>query len=156
MIVLVINSGSSSLKYQLFNMQDRSVMAKGICECIGTGGRMTHKRPGMENYTVEVPLPTHDDAIELLLKVLTDREYGVIKDISEIGAVGHRIAHGGEKYKKSAIIDSRAIKELEELNPINPLHGPPIIKGIKACLNRMPDTPQVGVFDTSYYRFAGL
>jgi acetate kinase len=151
LIVLVINSGSSSLKYQLFNMQDRSVMAKGICECIGTGGRMTHKRPGMENYTVEVPLPTHDDAIELLLKVLTDREYGVIKDISEIGAVGHRIAHGGEKYKKSAIIDSRAIKELEELNPINPLHGPPIIKGIKACLNRMPDTPQVGVFDTSYY-----
>lgn len=151
MKILVINSGSSSLKYQLFNMKNKSVLAKGICECIGTGGLMTHKRPSKQDYTLEVSLPTHDDAIELLLKVLVDDEFGVIQDISEINAVGHRIAHGGEKYKKSTVIDRQVIEELEELNPINPLHGPPIIKGIKACMNYMPNTPQVGVFDTSYY-----
>jgi len=149
--ILVINAGSSSLKYQLFNMSDRSVIAKGICECIGSGGKLIHKRPGMEDYILNVELPTHDDAIDLLLKVLVDKEVGVIDDISEIYAVGHRIAHGGEKYKKSTVIDSKVIKELEELNPINPLHGPPIIKGIKACMHYMPNTPQVGVFDTSYY-----
>jgi acetate kinase len=149
--ILVVNAGSSSLKYQLFNMENQTVLAKGICECIGNGGKLIHKHPDMTDYHIDTELPTHDEAINLVLKILVSPEYGVIKSVSEIDAVGHRIAHGGESYKKSTILNEDVISDLETLNPINPLHGPPIIRGMKACIKHMKDTPQVGVFDTSYY-----
>lgn len=151
MKILVVNAGSSSLKYQLFNMENQTVLAKGICECIGNGGKLIHKRPDKTDYHIDTDLPTHDEAINLVLKILVSPEYGVIKSVSEIDAVGHRIAHGGESYKKSTILNEDVISDLETLNPINPLHGPPIIRGMKACIKHMKDTPQVGVFDTSYY-----
>ncbi|NLN82485.1 MAG: acetate kinase, partial [Clostridiales bacterium] len=96
MKILVVNAGSSSLKYQLFNMENQTVLAKGICECIGNGGKLIHKRPDMTDYHIDTDLPTHDEAINLVLKILVSPEYGVIKSVSEIDAVGHRIAHGGE------------------------------------------------------------
>lgn len=153
MKVLVINSGSSSLKYQLIDMENENVLAKGNCECIGNpdGGKVTHKVPGRENYKAEIPLPGHAQAIALVLQLITGDDTGVIGDIGEIGAVGHRIAHGGEKYKKSALIDDEMLSYLEGIVPINPLHGPPAILGIRACLEQMPGVPQIGVFDTSFY-----
>ena len=151
MKILVINAGSSSLKYQLFDMETGDVLAKGNCERIGNGGTITHKRPGKENYSAEVSLPTHDEALSLVLDLLVSEEYGVVASIDEIDAVGHRIAHGGEKYKASTLIDDEVVAYLETIIPINPLHGPPAIKGIKACKRLMKNTPQVGVFDTSFY-----
>lgn len=152
MKILVINAGSSSLKYQLFDMNTGKVLAKGNCERIGgEGGMVTHKRPGAEAYSTKVDMPSHDTALELVLGLLVSEEYGVIADISEIDAVGHRIAHGGEKYKQSTPIDDEVIAYLETIVPINPLHGPPAIKGMVACRRLMPETPQVGVFDTSFY-----
>ncbi len=151
MKILVINAGSSSLKYQLFNMDDGSVIAKGLCEKIGIGGAVTHKRPGKENYSAEVELKSHDDAIELVLKLLTDAELGVISSVDEIGAVGHRVAHGGEKLRASSIINDAELEYLYSIVGINPLHGPPAIKGIEACRKIMKDKAQVGVFDTSFY-----
>lgn len=151
MKILVINAGSSSLKYQLFDMETGDVLAKGNCERIGNGGTITHKRPGKENYSAEVSLPTHDEALSLVLDLLVSDEYGVVASIDEIDAVGHRIAHGGEKYKASTLIDDEVVAYLETIVPINPLHGPPAIKGIKACKRLMKNTPQVGVFDTSFY-----
>lgn len=151
MKILVINAGSSSLKYQLFDMDTAEVLAKGLCERIGTGGAISHKRPNMETYEAEVDLPTHDEALSLVLSLLVSPEYGVIKSIEEINAVGHRVAHGGEKYKRSTVIDDEVIAYLETIVSINPLHGPPAIKGMVACKRLMPTTPQVGVFDTSFY-----
>ncbi len=152
MKILVINAGSSSLKYQLFDMDSGAVLAKGNCERIGdTTGVITHKRPGKDDYKDTPVLPSHDEALALVLKLLTDAEYGVIGSIDEIGAVGHRVAHGGEKYKQSTPIDDEVIAYLETIVPINPLHGPPAITGMKACRRLMPSTPQVGVFDTSFY-----
>lgn len=151
MKILVVNAGSSSLKYQLFNMENGSVLAKGNCERIGAGGTVTHKRDGFETYSAEVDLPTHEEALSLVLELLVSEKYGVISSIEEIDAVGHRIAHGGEKYKKSTLIDDEVIAYLETIVPINPLHGPPAIKGIKACKRLMDKTVQVGVFDTSFY-----
>lgn len=151
MKILVINAGSSSLKYQLFDMADGSVLAKGLCEKIGIGGAITHKRPGKENYSKDVELKTHDDAIALVLSLLTDKELGVIASVDEIGAVGHRVAHGGEKLTRSSIITDEELNYLYSIVDINPLHGPPAIKGIEACRKAMAGTPQVGVFDTSFY-----
>ncbi|MBP3919881.1 MAG: acetate kinase [Clostridia bacterium] len=151
MKILVINSGSSSLKYQLFDMDSGAVLAKGGCERIGAGGAVTHKVPGRENYTMEVDLPSHDRALEIVFALLTDSEHGVIGSIEEIDAVGHRVAHGGEKYKQSSLVDPELINYLETIVPINPLHGPPAIKGMRACLRLLPKTPQVAVFDTSFY-----
>ena len=151
MKILVINAGSSSLKYQLFDMTDGSVIAKGLCEKIGIGGAVTHKRPGKENYSADVELKSHDDAIALVLKLLTGAELGVISSVDEIGAVGHRVAHGGEKLKRSSLIGDAELEYLYSIVGINPLHGPPAIKGIEACRKIMKDTPQVGVFDTSFY-----
>lgn len=151
MKILVINAGSSSLKYQLYNMEDGAVLAKGNCERIGSGGTITHKRPNKDTYSAEVDLPSHDEALSLVLELLVSEEYGVIGSIDEIDAVGHRIAHGGEKLKSSTLIDDEVVKYLEIIVPINPLHGPPAIKGIKACMRLMNDTVQVGVFDTSFY-----
>ena len=147
---LVVNAGSSSLKYQLFDMDTNEVLAKGNCERIGIDGVITHKRPGKEDYKSEANLPDHKAAIELVLKLLCDAELGVISSVDEIGAVGHRFAHGGE-IRKSSILGEEELKYLESIVEINPLHGPPAISGFKACKSVMPNIKHVGVFDTSYY-----
>ena len=151
MKILVLNAGSSSLKYQLFNMETSEVLAKGNCERIGAGGTVTHKRPNADNYFEEIELADHGKALERVLYLLCSEEYGVISDIKEIDAVGHRVAHGGEQLKESSLITESVVKYLETIIPINPLHGPPAIAGIKACLALMPSLPQVAVFDTSFY-----
>ena len=151
MNILVINAGSSSLKYQVFDMNSGKVIAKGLCERIGVDGIITHKRPGKENYKTEVTLNTHDDAIALVLKLLTDPELGVLTDISEIGAVGHRFAHGGEMLKSSTVLGAKEKEYLYSIVGINPLHGPPALKGLEACQKLLPDVKHVGVFDTSFY-----
>ena len=151
MKILVVNAGSSSLKYQLIDMENESILVKGLCERIGTSGCITHKVQGAEPYKTDYPMPTHSEAISLVLSLLTDKEHGVISSVDEIDAVGHRIAHGGEKYKVSTIIDDEVLEYLEGIVPINPLHGPPAIAGIRACIAQMKTTTQVGVFDTSFY-----
>lgn len=151
MKILVVNAGSSSLKYQLFDMETGDVLAKGICERIGIDGAITHKRPGKEKYYTEASLSDHKAAIELVLKILCDSQLGVISSVDEIGAVGHRVAHGGELLRESSIIGEKEFEYLESIVEINPLHGPPAISGIRACKSVMPNVTHVGVFDTSYY-----
>ena len=151
MKILVLNAGSSSLKYQLFNMETGDVLAKGLCERIGTGGAITHKKTGAAPYSEELDLPDHSTALARVLELLSSVEHGVISSIEEIDAVGHRVAHGGEMLKESSLITESVVKYLETIVPINPLHGPPAIAGIKACLSIMPSVPQVAVFDTSFY-----
>lgn len=152
MKILVINAGSSSLKYQLFEMPEGKVLAKGLCECIGIdGGCIKHKRPGKEDHKIAMDLPDHETALSMVLKLLTDPELGVIADISEIGAVGHRIAHGGEKLRHSCRIDDEVIRYLYSIVKLNPLHGPPAIAGMEGCRKLMPSVPMVGVFDTSFH-----
>ena len=151
MKILVVNAGSSSLKYQLFDMDTNEVLAKGLCERIGIDGIITHKRPGAENYKANENFPDHKAAIECVLALLTDKEKGVIASVEEISAVGHRFAHGGEKLKKSAILGDQELEYLESIVGLNPLHGPPAISGLKACKEVMPSVSHVGVFDTSYY-----
>lgn len=151
MKILVLNAGSSSLKYQLFDMENGNVLAKGLCECIGTDGKITHKLTGAEPLREDRDFPNHETALSRIIELLTSENYGAIKSISEIDAVGHRVAHGGEKFRKSSKITESVIKYLESIVEINPLHGPPAIAGMKACLSLMPDTCQVAVFDTSFY-----
>ena len=151
MKILVLNAGSSSLKYQLFNMESKEVIAKGLCERIGAGSAITHKPTGKEPYSEELDFPNHGVALKKVLALLTSAEHGVVSSIDEIDAVGHRVAHGGEKLKESSLITESVIKYLETIVPINPLHGPPAIAGMKACVELMPNTPQVAVFDTSFY-----
>ncbi len=151
MKILVLNAGSSSLKYQLFDMDNGDVKAKGNCERIGAGGTITHKVPNTEPYCEETDFPHHGAALKKVLSLLVSAEYGVISDISDIDAVGHRVAHGGEQCRQSTKVTESVIKYLETIVPINPLHGPPAIAGMKACLELMPKTPQVAVFDTSFY-----
>ena len=151
MKILVINSGSSSLKYQLFDMDNGNILAKGGCERIGAGGSITHKVPGKPDYKAEIDLPSHDTALKEVFALLVDKEKGVLNDISEIDAVGHRVAHGGERFRQSSRVDEDAIAYLESIVPINPLHGPAAIKGMKACLALLPNTPQAATFDTSFY-----
>ena len=150
MKILVLNAGSSSLKYQLFDMTTSEVLAKGVCERIGEGGTVTHKKGGEKHYE-ETNLTDHSVALGRVLELLCSKELGVIGSVAEIDAVGHRVAHGGEQLKKSSRITEAVIKYLETIVPINPLHGPPAIAGIKACLALMPNVPQVAVFDTSFY-----
>ena len=153
MKILVVNAGSSSLKYQLFDMTDGSVLAKGICEKIGitpTSGSLTHKRPNAAKYETETAIPDHDAAINLVLNTLTDKELGVINDVSEIAAVGHRFVHGGT-IKESNILDEEILAYIESIVPINPLHGPASLKGVNACRKAMPNVPHVGVFDSAFY-----
>ena len=151
MKILVVNAGSSSLKYQLFDMDTNEVLAKGLCERIGIDGIITHKRPGAENYKANAAFPDHKAAIECVLSLLTDKELGVIATVAEIEAVGHRFAHGGEKLKQSSILGDQELEYLESIVGLNPLHGPPAISGLKACKEVMPSVNHVGVFDTSYY-----
>ena len=150
MKILVINAGSSSLKYQLFDMDGGKVLAKGVCEKIGLSGIITHKRPGAEPYKTEHPMPSHNEALALVLQLLTDKELGVIASTDEIAAIGHRFAHGG-KFDSSRVLDEESIAYLESIVPLNPLHGPPALKGVAACQKLMAGKPQVGVFDTSFY-----
>ena len=151
MKILVLNAGSSSLKYQLFNMESKEVIAKGLCERIGAGGAITHKPTGKSPYSEDIDLPDHGVALANVLSLLTSAEHGVISSTDEIDAIGHRVAHGGERIKESSLITESVIKYLETIVPINPLHGPPAIAGMKACVKLMPSTPQVAVFDTSFY-----
>ena len=151
MKILVLNAGSSSLKYQLFNMESSEVLAKGLCERIGAGGTVTHKKTGAQPFAEEIELADHGVALSRVLELLSSAEYGVISSVDEIDAVGHRVAHGGEMLKESSRITESVIAYLETIVPINPLHGPPAIAGMKACLKLMPAVPQVAVFDTSFY-----
>ena len=144
MKVLVINAGSSSLKYQLMDPDTEEVFAKGLCERIGIDGRLTHKVPATDGkYEFEIAMPTHAEAIQAVLDALTSPEHGVIKSMDEIDAVGHRVVHGGEKFACSVKIDQAVMDALEECIPLAPLHNPANITGIRACQNVMPNVPMV-------------
>ncbi len=150
MNVLVINAGSSSLKYQLMNPETGDVSAKGLCERIYIDGRLTHK-VGDKKVVKDIPMPTHSEAIEAVLNILVDPEHGVIKSVDEIDAVGHRVLHGGMEFSDSCIINDDVIKAIEKCIPLGPLHNPANLMGIRACQAVMPKTPQVAVFDTAFH-----
>jgi len=153
MNILVINCGSSSLKFQLINTDDESVLAKGLCERIGIdGSRIVYQPAGGDKITTESPMPTHKQAIQMVLDSLVNPENGVIKSLDEVGAVGHRIVHGGEKFASSSIITDEMLKAVEECNDLAPLHNPANLIGINACKELMPQTPMVGVFDTAFHQ----
>ncbi|GAA0078021.1 acetate kinase [Clostridium sp. CTA-5] len=153
MKVLVINCGSSSLKYQLIDMSTEEALAEGLVERIGIEGSiLTQKVKGRDKYIVENPLKDHQDAIELVLNSLVHEKFGVIKSMDEISAVGHRVVHGGEKYSQSVLVDEEVMKNIEEFIKLAPLHNPPNIIGIKACQKLMPNTPMVCVFDTAFHQ----
>ena len=152
MKILVINAGSSSLKYQLIDMDTSVVLAKGVCERIGIeGSSITHKRPGKEKYFESVAIANHDEAIALVLKILTDAELGVIANVDEIDAIGHRAAHGGTELSGAAVVDEKVLAYLESIVELNPLHGPPAIAGMKASMAAMPGKTNVVLPDTAYY-----
>ena len=155
MKILIINAGSSSLKYQLIDMDDESVISKGLVERIGTvdpKSNITHRYHG-KKYEAEIDkLGDHNAAMELVLKMLTDKEYGVIASLNEIGAVGHRVLHGGEKFTASCLIDDACIAAIEENIPLGPLHNPANLMGIRACQKVLPNVPQVAVFDTAFHQ----
>ena len=151
MKILVINCGSSSLKYQVLDMTNEMLLAKGLVERIGIEGSiLTHEKIGMDKYKVEESMSNHKDAISHVLKALTDKEHGVISSMDEIGAVGHRVVHAGEKYASSVLITDDVINALTECIDLAPLHNPPNLLGIAACQELMPNTPMVGVFDTAF------
>ena len=152
MKVLVINCGSSSLKYQLIDSRSEEVLAAGLCERIGIDGRMTHTPSGGDTVVKNDPLPDHGAAIQSVLSALTDKAHGVISSLSEIGAVGHRLVHGGEKFAASVIINDEVIAEVEACNDLAPLHNPANLIGVRACRQIMPDVPMVGVFDTAFHQ----
>lgn len=153
MKILVINCGSSSLKYQLINMENEEVLAKGICERIGIAGSFLKHQPGeADKVTIEKPMPSHQEAIQSVIDALVDPNHGVIKSMSEINAVGHRVVHAGEKFSSSVIINDEVMKALNECIELAPLHNPPNIMGIEACQKIMPGIPMVGVFDTAFHQ----
>ena len=152
MNVLVINCGSSSLKFQLINSDTEAVLAKGLCERIGIDGRLTYQPAGGEKEKTDLAMPTHEEAIQYVINALTNEKTGVVKSLEEIGAVGHRIVHGGEKFASSAIITEEMKKAVEECNELAPLHNPANLIGIAACEKLMPGTPMVGVFDTAFHQ----
>ncbi|MGO1650941.1 MAG: acetate kinase, partial [Senegalia sp. (in: firmicutes)] len=153
MKVLVINCGSSSLKYQLIDMKNEEVLAKGLAERIGIeGARVKHEPSGKEKVLIEKPMNDHKKAIEIVLNALVDENHGAISSMDEINAVGHRVVHGGEKFSESVIIDENVLHAIEECSELAPLHNPPNIMGIKACQELMPNTPMVAVFDTAFHQ----
>ncbi|MCH4005910.1 MAG: acetate kinase [Eubacterium sp.] len=154
MKVLVINCGSSSLKYQVLDMDGENLLAKGLVERIGMDGSViTHTKIGSDDkWKNEVPMPTHKEAIEQVLNAIVDPEHGVLHDMSELGAVGHRVVHGGERYANSVLIDEEVLTHLDELSELAPLHNPANILGIRACQKLMPNTPMVAVFDTAFHQ----
>ncbi len=153
MNILVINAGSSSLKYQLLNPETQQVLAKGLCERIGIDGKFTYKPEGKEAVKeADVAMPTHNEAIKAVLDALVDPGNGVIGSMKEIDAVGHRVVHGGEKFARSVLITDEVMAAIEECNPLAPLHNPANIIGIRACQALMPGTPMVAVFDTAFHQ----
>lgn len=153
MKILVINCGSSSLKFQLIDSESENCLAKGLCERIGIEGSMiTYAPEGGEKEKKVTPMPDHTEAIRLVLEALTNPKTGVVKDLDEIGAVGHRVVHGGEKFAQSVVIDDEVMKAIEECNDLAPLHNPANLIGINACRALMPDTPMVAVFDTAFHQ----
>lgn len=153
MNILVINCGSSSLKYQLINSDSEEVLAKGLCERIGASGSvLTHKTMDGRKEVIEEPMPNHTIAVKLVISALTDEEYGCIKSLDEIGAVGHRIVHGGENFSESVIITEETIKAIEECSDLAPLHNPANLIGVNSCREIMGDIPMVAVFDTAFHQ----
>ena len=152
MNILVINCGSSSLKFQLINSDTEAVLAKGLCERIGIDGRLTYQPEGGEKTTEDLAMPTHTEAIQFVINALTDAERGVVASLDEINAVGHRVVHGGEKFASSTVITEEVFKAIEECNDLAPLHNPANLIGIEACQKLMPGTPMVAVFDTAFHQ----
>ena len=153
MNVLVINAGSSSLKYQLLNPDTQEILAKGLCERIGIDGKFTYKPTGKTAVkAADVAMPTHSEAIQTVLNALVDKDNGVIASMKEIDAVGHRVVHGGEKFAKSVLITDEVMAAIQECNPLAPLHNPANITGIQACQAVMPGVPMVAVFDTAFHQ----
>lgn len=152
MNVLVVNCGSSSLKYQLINSDTEEVLAKGLCERIGIDGRLVYQKAGCDKEITEAPMPTHKEAIQMVLEALVNEKTGAIKSLSEVNAVGHRIVHGGEKFASSAVITDEMLEAVAECNDLAPLHNPANLIGINACKELMPDVPMVGVFDTAFHQ----
>ena len=152
MNVLVINCGSSSLKFQLINSDTEAVLAKGLCERIGIDGSLTYQPAGGEKKTEDKAMPTHTEAIQFVIDALTDADRGVVRSLDEIGAVGHRVVHGGEKFASSVVIDDEVLKAIEECNDLAPLHNPANLIGINACRELMPGVPMVAVFDTAFHQ----
>lgn len=152
MNVLVINCGSSSLKYQLIDSMSEAVLAKGLCERIGIDGRLVYQKAGLEKEMTEAAMPTHKQAIQMVLDALINEETGALKSLSEIDAVGHRVVHGGEKFAASVILTTEVLEAIEECNELAPLHNPANLIGIHACRELMPEVPMVGVFDTAFHQ----
>ncbi|MGB5792124.1 acetate kinase [Poseidonibacter sp.] len=151
MLVFILNAGSSSLKYQLMNPENSEVLASGLCERIGIDGRLVHEAND-KKIKEEISMPTHKEAIEIVLNCLTNGENKVINNIDEISSIGHRVVHGGEYFSKSVIIDDDVLSKLEKLIPLAPLHNPAHIVGIKICRELMPTKPNVAVFDTAFHQ----
>ena len=152
MKVLVINCGSSSLKYQVIDSDTEAVLAKGLCERIGIDGRLVYQKAGLDKEITEATMPTHKEAIQMVLDALQNEKTGVIKSLKEIDAVGHRVVHGGEKFACSAKVDDEMIKALEECSGLAPLHNPANLIGIRVCQELMPGVPMVGCFDTAFHQ----
>ena len=152
MKVLVINCGSSSLKYQLIDSDSEEVLAKGLCERIGIDGRLTYQKEGCSKEITEAPMPSHKEAIQMVLHALVNEKTGAVKDLSEIEAIGHRIVHGGEKFESSVIINDEMIQAVEECTELAPLHNPANLTGIRVCQELMPGVPMVAVFDTAFHQ----
>ena len=150
MKVLIINCGSSSLKYQIIDSESEQVEAKGICERIGLDGRLTYQPTGGEKEVTDAPMPTHNEAITLVLKALVNPKTGVLKSLDEIQAIGHRVLHGGAKLTESRVVDDEVIAAIDEASDLGPLHNPANLIGIRACQKLMPGKPNVAVFDTSF------
>ena len=152
MKVLVINCGSSSLKYQLIDAQTEKALAVGLCDRIGIDGRLNHTPAGGEKVVINKDMPDHEVAVQMVLDELTDEKYGVISDLKEIDAIGHRVVHGGEKFASSVVINDEVMAAIEECNPLAPLHNPANLIGIRACQAIMPGVPNVAVFDTAFHQ----
>ena len=152
MNVLVINCGSSSLKYQLINSDTEAVLAKGLCERIGIDGRLVYQLAGHDKEITEAPMPTHKEGIQMVLDALVNPKTGAVKSLSEIDAVGHRVVHGGEKFAQSVVLNEEVLATVEECNELAPLHNPANLIGIRVCQELMPGVPMVGVFDTAFHQ----
>jgi len=152
MNVLVINCGSSSLKYQLIDSETENVLAKGLCERIGIDGRLVYQKAGCDKEITEAPMPTHKEAIQMVLDALVNEKTGAIASLEEVNAIGHRVVHGAEEFASSCIITDEMIAAVESCNDLAPLHNPANLIGIRACSALMPNVPQVGVFDTAFHQ----
>jgi len=151
--ILVINAGSSSLKYQLINMEDESVHAKGLCERIGAQGScLTHTALGKEKFFLETPMPTHGEAIDEVIRALVDKDHGIIPDLSSVKAVGHRVLHGGSRFTQPSIVNDEVLEGIRDCIELGPLHNPANLKGIETCMEKMPGIPNVAVFDTAFHQ----